>query len=506
MNMAALELRPLLAVVVSLVAAGAVMLTPRGRPNLREAWTFVAAIVKAALVLSLVPATLAGELVETAPLELAPGVALHLRVDALGLLFALVASMLWVVTSLYSVGYMRTLAAPHQRGYFASFAVCVSAAVGIAFSANLLTFFVFFEILTIATYPLVVHKRNGEAKASGRKYLSYTLVAGQCLLVAVLWVSHMLPGAEFTPGGFLAAAADNGAISTRGLQGLFVLFMLGVGVKAGLMPIHAWLPAAMVAPTPVSALLHAVAVVKAGVFGVLRVTGFVFGPELVTQLGVGLWLAAIAAITIIVASVIALGQDNLKRRLAYSTVGQLSYIVLGAALATPAATLGATIHIAAHAFMKITLFFCAGSIYAHTHKTKVSELDGLGRQMPVTFAAFTIASLGLAGVPLFAGFVSKWNLAKGALEADQWPLVLVLMTSGLLNIAYFFPIVVRGYFGARDKAVRVDEAPMPLLLPPVFAAAMTVLLGVAPNAGPGFYALAERVSASMTAGTDGGAQ
>jgi multicomponent Na+:H+ antiporter subunit D len=410
------------------------------------------------------------------------------------MVFALLASSLWVLTTVYSIGYMRSGGYEHQTSYFASFAVCVSSAIGIAFAANLATFFVFYEILTIATYPLVVHRRTPEAISGGRKYLVYTLLAGQVLLVAVVWTAHLAPGATFQPGGFLAGAASPWA-----LRVLFALFILGVGVKAAIMPLHGWLPAAMVAPTPVSALLHAVAVVKAGTFGCLRIVGWVFGVRLMDELGVGVVLALAAAATILLASIRALGENHLKRRLAYSTVSQLSYIVLGAALGSVHAIVGAVFHIVAHGFMKITLFFCAGSIYTKTHKEYIRELDGLGRAMPVTFAAFALGALGLAGMPLVAGFLSKWNLGLGALEAKEPVYVGVLVLSGLLNFAYFFPIVHAAFFRGERTELRFAEPSSFVWVPLAVTAVVSVILGVAPNLGLSLYELAWRAAESLVA-------
>ena len=485
--------RPLLAVLTSLVAAVLILCSDR-RPNWRETWSFLAAGIKLLIILSLLPHVLKHGIVEATYIELVPGLALHLRVDLFGLIFALLASSLWIVTTLYSIGYMRNGHYGHQTGYFACFAVCVSAAVGIAFSANLLTFFIFYEILTLATYPLVVHDRSAEAIAGGRKYLGYTLGAGQLLLLALLGIQLIAPGAEFQPGGFLAGKASSGIIAL-----LFALCILGVGVKAAIMPLHSWLPAAMVAPTPVSALLHAVAVVKAGTFGCIRIVHYVFGIDLLRSIGADVVLAILAGTTIIVASIRALGEQNLKRRLAYSTVSQLSYIVLGAAIGSAAALAGAMFHIVAHGVMKITLFFCAGAIYIKTHKLDIPDLAGLGRQMPITFGAFTIGALGLAGTPLCVGFISKWNLGLGALQAGHSLFLAVLVISGLLNFAYFFPIVYIAFFGQGTQTFRYDEAPVTLWLPLALTAILSVVLGLYPNAGVQAYRLAWQATASVLA-------
>lgn len=486
---------PLLAVLVSLLAAGAILLSDR-RPNLREAWTFVAAAVKFLLVVSMLPTVLAGGVIEATYAELLPGWSLHLRADLFGLIFALLASGLWMLTSIYSVGYLRAGHYTHQTGYFASFAVCLSATMGIAFAGNLITFFLFYEILTLATYPLVVHDRTEEAIAAGRKYLAYTLGAGQLLLLAIVAIAILAPGAPFQPGGFLMGKAPLGVLGL-----VFVLGLIGVGAKAAIMPLHSWLPAAMVAPTPVSALLHAVAVVKAGTFGCLRLVHYVFGVDLLRAMEADTVLAVAAALTILLASVRALGEQNLKRRLAYSTVSQLSYIVLGAALGSTAAVAGAMFHIVAHGFMKITLFFCAGAIYIKTHKLEIPDLAGLGRQMPITFGAFTLGALGLAGTPLCVGFISKWNLGMGALQSGQAVFLAVFVASGILNFAYFFPIVYTAFFSRPEQASHFDEANAALWAPLAATAVVSLVLGIYPNAGLQFYHLAWTAAASVMAGT-----
>ena len=485
---------PLLAVLVSLLGAGAIMLSDR-HPNLRETWTFVAAAIKFLLVVSMLPTVLAGGVIEASYVELLPGWSLHLRADLFGLVFALLASGLWILTSIYSIGYMRAGHYTHQTGYFASFALCLSATMGIAFAGNLITFFLFYEMLTLATYPLVVHDRTEEAVGAGRKYLAYTLGSGQLLLLAAVAVSFLAPGAAFQPGGFLAGTASLGVLGL-----VFVAGLIGVGAKAAIMPLHSWLPAAMVAPTPVSALLHAVAVVKAGTFGCVRLVHYVFGVDLLRAMGADTVLAAVAALTILLASVRALGEQNLKRRLAYSTVSQLSYIVLGAAIGSMAAVAGAMFHIVAHGFMKITLFFCAGAIYIKTHKLEIPDLAGLGRQMPITFGAFTLGALGLAGTPLCVGFISKWQLGAGALESGQAVFLGVLVASGILNFAYFFPVVYTAFFGRPGQVVRFDEANTALWAPLAVTALISLVLGVYPNAGLQFYDLAWAAAESVMAG------
>jgi len=470
-----LSFRPLLIVAVSLVGAGLIGISGR-RPNLREFWTFAAAVLKFLLVLSLFPAVRGGKEVSISLVTFMPGVDLLLKADALGLYFALLASGLWIVTSIYSVGYMRGLQEHAQTRYFAFFALSLSATMGLAFSGNLLTFFLFYEMLTLSTYPLVVHKESQEAIRAGRIYLAYTLAAGMCLLVAVGWTYLLAKQLNFTPGGFL-----DGLGTPRQLRVLFVLFCLGAAVKAGLMPLHAWLPRAMIAPTPVSALLHAVAVVKAGVFAFFRIVGFVFGPTVLSDLGVAKVLAIFAGATVLIASLLALLQDNLKRRLAYSTVGQLSYIVMGTALLAPLAYTGAMMHMVNHAFMKITLFFCAGAIYVHTHRQNISEMSGIGHHMPWTMAAFTVGSLGLCGVPGFCGFVSKFLLCQGGLQAGAQIVVWVLLGSALLNFAYFFPVVYSAFFKKNADFARRQDADGRMVVPILVTATLSVLFGMLPG-------------------------
>ena len=446
------SLRPLAAVLVSAVAVIAIVASHR-RPNVREAWTMLAAFVKFGVVASMAPGVLNGTVYVTDLGALAPGVELSLRADALGVLFALLASLLWILTSLYSIGYMRGLDEGSQTRYFAAFAASLSATMGIAFASNLLVLFVFYELLTVATYPLVAHDETQEARAAGRKYLAYTFGGGVAVFTGTVFVFLLTGTVDLTAGGIEAlATADSNAARLA-----FALLAGGFSVKAAVMPLHSWLPDAMVAPTPVSGLLHAVAVVKSGAFGVARVVLDVFGPEAVADLGAGLPLAAFAAFTFIAASVIALRKDNLKRRLAYSTIAQLSYIVMGLGLLSPAALVGGLLHIPAHAFMKLTLFFCAGAIHVETHTDDISRMAGIGKRMPLTMAAFGVASLGMAGIPLLAGFVSKWYLLVGSFEAGHAVFAFALLLSGVFNIAYFWPVVYQAFFETQDEA---DEKPV----------------------------------------------
>ncbi|QKY15478.1 proton-conducting transporter membrane subunit [Halorubrum sp. CBA1229] len=450
--------RPLLAVLVSFVAAFFIVASHRS-PNVREGWTLVAAVAKFAIVASMLPAVLDGAVFEWSLGAFLPGIEFALRADALGMLFAFLASGLWIVTSFYSIGYMRGNDETNQTRYFAAFAVSLSATMGIAFAGNLVTIFVFYEILSIATYPLVAHDETAEARSAGRKYLAYTMFGGGVLVLAGTALVYLIAGnVSFTAGGIQELAnADPGLAMLA-----FFLLAIGFGVKAGIMPLHQWLPEAMVAPTPVSGLLHAVAVVKSGAFGVSRVVLDVFGPELVFNLSLpfgfsaGLVLSTIGAITLTAASIIALRKDHLKQRLAYSTVSQLSYIILGLGLFGWYGLVGALLHIPAHAFMKLTLFFCAGNLHVSTHTDYISEMAGIGKRMPLTMGAFTVASLGMAGIPLLAGFVSKYYMLIGGIRmgAELTPIAYylagALLLSGVLNIAYFWPVIYTAFFEAED--------------------------------------------------------
>jgi multicomponent Na+:H+ antiporter subunit D len=474
----AYETVALTAVLTPLVASVLIVLCRR-RPNVREACTLVAAVALAALVVSLLPAVQRGERPTVELWELAAGLTLELRVDALGLLFALLASVLWVITSVYAIGYVRGNGEGDQTRFFASFAVCLSAVMGLAFAANLLTFLVFYELLTVATYPLVTHKSTPAAAAAGRKYLAYLLTGGASLLLAVAIVYNAAGHGDFTGGGFLAEHLGRGE-----LVAVFALFVVGFGSKAAVMPLHSWLPTAMVAPTPVSALLHAVAVVKAGVFGFARVIGDVIGPAALQDAGLAVVLAGLASITIVTASLVALFQDNLKRRLAYSTIAHLSYIVLGLSLVSATGWTGGLLHIVNHAALKITLFFCAGALYVHLRHDRVSQLDGVGRRMPVTMGAFALASIGLAGLPPMGGFMSKWYLVLGGADAGQLAFAAVMLVSGVLTAGYLFPIVFRAFFrplpagtAAPAGGLRGEASPM-MVVPLACTAALGLGLGM----------------------------
>jgi len=486
---------PLYAVLVSLAAVPLIILSAK-RPNLREFWTITAGAIKLILVLTLLPGALQNRVATVHLFEITPNIQLALKADAVGIFFAIVASGLWIITSFFSIGYMRGLREHKQTRYYSYFAVCLSSTLGIAFAANLVTFILFYEILTIATYPLVIHKETKEAIYAGRKYLAYTLTAGVFLIAAAAWTYQLNGNLDFVPGGLLQGIA----LTAGQVVPLFFLFIAAVGVKASIMPLHSWLPTAMAAPTPVSALLHAVAVVKAGVFGIIRVSMFIFGPDVMAQFSLNKVLIVFAVATILAGSLLAFKQDNLKKRLAYSTVAHLSYIVLGVGIMSSTALIGSLLHIAFHATMKITLFFCAGAIYVHLHKENISEMNGIGKTMPWTLGAFTIASIGLAGIPPLNGFISKWYLGAGAAESGQLLLIVVLVISGVFNAAYFSPIVYRSFFRKGQVQEKQKEAKPAMVVPLVLTASLSVLFGLFPNLFFNFFRLALQAATGIFGG------
>ncbi|MCC0016607.1 MAG: monovalent cation/H+ antiporter subunit D family protein [Rhodobiaceae bacterium] len=464
----------LLALCVPVIAAILIPLFG-ARPNLRETVTLVSAGVLFDLVVILGDKVLRGDLPSLPGLQVLPGLEIRFAIEPLGMIFALVASTLWIVNSIYSIGYMRGNNEPRQTPFYICFAVAIFATLGIAFSANLFTLFLFYEVLTLSTYPLVTHKGNDDARKAGRIYLVLLLATSMLLLLpAIIWTGVVAGTLDFASGGILA-----GKVSPALMGVLLFLFVYGIG-KAAVMPVHFWLPAAMVAPTPVSALLHAVAVVKAGVFSVVKVIVYVFGVDALREAGTGDWLAYVAGFTVIAASIVALRQDNLKKRLAFSTISQLSYVVLAAAILTPISLVGAAMHIAAHAVSKITLFFAAGSIYTAAHLTEISQLKGIGRRMPWTMTAFAIGALSMIGVPPTAGFLGKWFMLTGAMETKQWVPVGVIMLSTILNATYFLPIIFDAFFKAPPEPEpghhAHGEAPWPIVLALTATAAGTILL------------------------------
>lgn len=475
--------RLLLPLAVTGVAPFAIWLN-RHNENNREAVSFVAAGLTFLVMLSFVPGILEGHVYSYTLFTILPGITVTFGLDGLGMIFGLIAPLLWGMATSYNIGYMRGLQEHAQTRYYFCFAVAIFGAVGVAFSANVFTLYLFYEVITVFTYPLVAHHQDAEGFAGARKYLVYLMGTSKLFLLPAMVLTYVLCGTlEMNLGSVLSGMfpADVVAAHPNLVRLVYALYICGLA-KAALMPFHNWLPSAMVAPTPVSALLHAVAVVKAGVFSMSRIILSGFGVETMNSLGLGLPTAYVAAFTIVAASLIALTKDDIKARLAYSTVSQLSYVIIGVSLLTPMAVQGGLLHIANHAFAKITLFFGAGAIYVVTHQKKISQMNGLGRKMPWTFGAFGLASLSMIGMPPVCGFVSKWYLVNGTLQAGQIVLLVALLASTALNAGYFVPIFYRAFFKA--PVISIDgykEAPLTMVVPLCFTALMSVVLGFYPQ-------------------------
>jgi multicomponent Na+:H+ antiporter subunit D len=468
----------ILAVVTPAVGASLIWVF-RDWANTRDAISLIAGAALLYIVLTLYPDVADGLRLSSNFGELLPGLEIAFVVEPLGMLFALVSSSLWIVTTVYSIGYMRHQQDANQARFFMFFALSISAAIAIAFAGNLFTLFIAYEMLTLVTYPLVAHYGTDAARRGARVYLGLLMATSiGFLLVAIIATWSIAGTLEFIPGGILAGKAEPWVLSL-----LLALYVFGIG-KAAVMPFHRWLPSAMVAPAPVSALLHAVAVVKAGVFTILKVVVYVFGIDLLADIGAREWLMYIAGATVLIASLVALREDNLKARLAYSTISQLSYIVLAAMLASSLGIMGGAMHIATHAFGKITLFFCAGAIYAMTGEIEISRMRGIGRRMPWTMGAFAVAAISMIGLPPTAGFVSKWYVLLGALDAGQMVAVAIIVASTLLNAAYFLPIIYAAFFGAEMEYQRGGrgEAPTAMIAAMTTSAAIALLLFLFPGA------------------------
>ncbi|MBL1432673.1 MAG: proton-conducting membrane transporter [Gammaproteobacteria bacterium] len=469
---------PLLIVVSSLIPGLIIFFLAEKQVAARITLNMLGVLVKLALAGVMLWGVFHGHHYEVR-LPLLPGLDLVLRADRLSMLFVTLSTGLWFVTTVYAIGYLED--SPHRSRFFGFFSLCVTATVGLALAGNLLTFLLFYELLTLVTYPLIVHRGTEAARLAGRNYLIYTVGGGALLLLATVWLYTLTGTLEFTARGFLSGLD---AVHHPALVVIFVLLIAGLGVKAALIPFHGWLPQAMVAPAPVSALLHAVAVVKAGAFGIVRVIYDVYGVEFAASLGVTLPLAILASVTIIYGSLRALFQDDLKRRLAFSTISQVSYIVLGVAVAGPMATIGGLVHLVHQGVQKITLFFCAGNLAETLGIHKISEMNGVGRRMPWTMAAFTVGAFGMIGAPPLAGFISKWYLGLGALDADQSWVLIILVGSSLLNAAYLLPILYTAWFKAPPASWPAErffgryETAWALLAPPVVTALLTLVLGL----------------------------
>ena len=471
------DLLPILIVLSALLPGLLIFCTPEPNFWQRKFLNLGGNILCLTLIGLLVSGVYDGVVFETR-LPLLPTIDLVLHADALSLLFVSLSGLLWLFTTIYAVGYLE--GTQNRSRFFGFFSLCVAATLGIALAGNLITFLIFYELLTLTTYPLVVHKGNAASLSAGRVYLAYTMVGGALLLVGVVWLKA-LAGAplDFTATGVLSTMPR---LDPDQLKIIFILLIAGLGVKAALVPFHGWLPVAMAAPAPVSALLHAVAVVKAGAFGIIRVVYDVYGIEFARDLGLTVFLAGIAAFTIVYGSILALRQDDLKKRLAYSTVSQVSYIALGTAIAGPIATVGGMVHLVHQGVMKITLFFCAGNLAQTLGIHKISEMNGAGRRMPLTMAAFTLTALGMIGLPPVAGFVSKWYIGTGAIEVGAWWVLIILAISSLLNALYFLPILHAVWFKTPTQIwparLGALETRWMLLLPPVVTATLALAVGL----------------------------
>lgn len=469
---------PLLVVASSLLPGLIIFTLAEESVRLRTALNMVGALAKLSLVGFMLWGVSRGHHYETR-LSLLPDLDLVLRAGPLALLFITLSGVLWLITTIYAIGYLE--GSPHRSRFFGFFSLCVTATVGVAMAGNLITFLLFYELLTLATYPLIVHRGTEVARRAGHTYLAYTIFGGALLLIGTVWLYTLTGTLEFTPRGFVADLSPD---FYPALTAIFALLIGGLGVKAALVPLHGWLPQAMVAPAPVSALLHAVAVVKAGAFGIVRVVYEVFGVDFAEGLGVLGPLMWIAAFTIIYASVRALFQTDLKRRLAYSTISQVSYITLGVAIAGPTAAIGGVVHLVHQGLMKITLFFCAGNLAETLGIHKISQMNGVGKRMPWTMAAFSVGAFGMIGVPPIAGFISKWYLGLGALEANQDWIIFILAGSSLLNAAYFLPMLHAAWFREPpdtwpdERSFGRGETAWALLLPPLVTAALALGVGL----------------------------
>lgn len=474
----------LIAPFIPMITALLVMVFGR-RPNIREAWSITGAVLTFLAVAFLIPHILNGASYSYELFRIYPGISVRFRIDALGILFAGTSSCLWILAGFYCIGYMRGLNEHAQTRFYVCYAVSVGAAIGAAFSGNLFTLYLFYEIISIFTYPLVMHHQDKEGYEGGRKYIVYLMFTSKALLLPAMAIIYVQCGTlDFAAGDIVKGIFP--AESSRILVAASYFMCLFGFAKAGIMPFHNWLPSAMVAPTPVSALLHAVVVVKVGVFSICRVMLSVFGTELLTDLGLGTITCYIASFTILTGSIIALTKNNLKARLAYSTISQLSYIVLGVAMLVPEGITGGLIHIANHAFSKITLFFCAGAIFVVSGKKEISELRGIGYRMPLTMLAFGIASLSMIGAPPVSGFVSKWYLALGAMKINSVILLCVLLASSLLNAGYFVPVFYTAFFKKSDPAEQTDNLEESvfarlMIVPLCITAAASAFFGIYPD-------------------------
>lgn len=400
------------------------------------------------------------------------------RVDGMSMVFAGLVSALWPFATLYAFEYMTK--EKHENTFFLFYTITYGVTLGIAFAANLLTMYFFYELLTLVTVPLVMHTLTREAVLASRKYLYYSLGGAAFAFIGLIMVIVYGTTTDFILGGVLDLAKIGGKTNTLLL--IYVMAFMGFGVKAAVCPFNSWLPQAGVAPTPVTALLHAVAVVKAGAFAIIRLTYYSFGTEFLRGTWAQTVVMTVVMFTIVYGCSRAVKETHIKRRLAYSTISNLSYILFGAVIMTPLGLVGALTHLVFHAVMKISSFFCAGAIMHQTDRHYVHELDGLGYKMPCVFGVFTVSALALMGVPGLAGFISKWNLAAAAVQSQN-PLayggIACLLVSALLTAVYMLTIVVRAFFPGRDfDDSRIADARDPSwkMLLPLFVFTFFIIL------------------------------
>ncbi|MBI5417010.1 monovalent cation/H+ antiporter subunit D family protein [Candidatus Poribacteria bacterium] len=484
------SIRPIIVVFISFFFSILIFLTGNLSDDLRSVWSLLAATIKFSVLASMVPAILEGTIFKAVLFQIAPGITLMLRLDAFGAFFGLLSSMLWFISTIYAIGYMEQ--EKELTRFFGFFALCVCATMGVAFAGNMFTLFLFYEMLTICTYPLLIHDQTPLALKVGKKYLIYTLTGSAFLLFSITMTCHLVGNADLNKNGIFNSI-DNPIL----IQSLFFTYIFGFGIKAVIMPLHSWLPDAMIAPTPVTALLHAVAVVKVGVFGIIRTVFNIFGYSLVKEFNLTIWLAYIASFTIIAASIMAIYQNNLKRRLAYSTISQMSYITMGISLLTASSVTGGIMHMAHQAVMKITLFFCAGSIQKKSGKKYISDMQGIGWSQPITMICFSIAALGMIGMPPLVGFISKWYLGIGSMEADKPFFIFIILLSSLLNAIYYLPIIYIAFFKRAENETKpiVSEPHWTIVLPCIITAFYTIGLGIFSNL-PGFPLSLAKIAAN----------
>ena len=416
---------------------------------------------------------------------------LTFRVDDLGRLFAAVVILVWVLSGIYAFAYMKH--EKEEKRYFGFYVMVFGVLHGLVFSGNMVTFYLFYELMTLLSMPLILHNRSKEAIMGGLKYLFYSLFGAYMVLFGLFFLNKYALTLNFVPGGALDPAAVSGKEGL--LLAVSFAMILGFSVKAGMFPLHAWLPTAHpVAPAPASAVMSGI-IVKAGVLGMIRVVYYLVGAEVIRGSWVQTAWLSLSLVTVFMGSMLAYREKVMKKRLAYSTVSQASYILFGLALLQPQAMMGSLLHVVFHAIIKSCLFLSAGAIIYKTHKTNVEDLRGIGKEMPVTIWCYTFASAALIGIPPASGFISKWYLAAGALESGlgifSWLGPVVLLTSALLTAGYLLPITVNGFLPGADfdyDALQKREPAKTMLIPLLILAALAVVLGVFPGVLTGYLA------------------